>query len=318
MPKGSVAFQYRSTQWPLANEHRIHRIAQDGAVVDIVFFPDGHLALIVDFQGERKESHFQRIAIESGGIVKMAFSWSDCEVLADVGGDALTPLDRSNDEILEARIAGKQAYEMGHFSVDASTLKSLPREDWLFIETLADISRKVNSNSRYDLVRLSALLRQLLCDSVPLVRSVNRRYKLDIQFEVAIREPRAIPYPDELWLNARPVYPVNHDEATPVVLDRFLKMVVLTYRGVGCTVGNVIDVVANAFGGVHHGELRTREDHALDLLEGELLVQDESLILYCLRDIGKVTLRALLPLGEQIAAQGAASIRRDSSLTDPS
>ena len=82
--------------------------------------------------------------------------------------------------------------------------------------------------------------------------------------------------------------------------DRFLRLGTITHGGVDCTVGDIIDVVAHAFGGVHYGQLLSDGNRALAVLEKEVLIDDESMVLHSLHDIGKVTVKALIPLAEAI------------------
>jgi hypothetical protein len=300
MTEGSFALEYRPQHWPLRSFHRLHRIEQDEVAVDLVCYPDGHVAVIVQSHGTQKEHHFQRVSIPDGELVKFAFSWSDVDVLASAGGEALCSLEAAAGAVLNIRTKGRATYEMGHFSADFDTLLALPREEWLFVETLGDITRKLASASRYELVRMSALIRQLLCDSTPLARLVNREIKLPLVFEVAIQNGQPIPFAESLQTNLRSLYPDTSEEVVGVDLDRFLKLVAITYKGTDCTVGDVIDVVAHTLGGVHHGQPRTDQDRVLEGLGNELLVHDESAVLHSLHDIGKVTLKALMPLAFEL------------------
>ena len=81
-----------------------------------------------------------------------------------------------------------------------------------------------------------------------------------------------------------------HRKIAGVDRDRFLRLVTITHGGVDCTVGDIIDVVAHAFGGVHHGQLWSDGDRALAVLEQEVLIYDESMhelgsgLAFCLTD----------------------------------
>lgn len=300
MDEGTFYFEFQPQQWPPSTSHRLHRVERDGSIADLVCFPDGHLALIVEFNGDRKEHHFQRVRIQDGGIVKFAFSWSRDGASAAAGGDMLSPFEESRGQVLDLKIKGKVSYEMGHLSVSPDALHKTSRNEWLFLETMADVTRKLTSASRYDLVRLSALLRQLLCDNPPLAQEVNRKFKLDLVFEVAIKQRQSVPEPQAVLTNWRSLYPDTQEEVTGVDRDRFLKLGTITHGGVDCTVGDIIDVVAHAFGGVHHGQLWSNGNRVLAVLKKEVLIYEESMVLHSLHDIGKVTVKALIPLAEAI------------------
>ncbi len=212
----------------------------------------------------------------------------------------LSSLEDSGGEIMNLKVKGQPSYEMGHVSVSPELLEKASRDEWLFLESLGDMTQRLERASRYDLVRLSALLRQLLCDNPSLAPLVNRKFKLNIQFEAAIKHSKSIPEPQMLRTSWITLYPDTQEEIVCVDLARFLKLVTITHNGVACTVGDVIDVVAHAFGGVHYGQLWSDENKVLAVLEHEVLVHDESLVLRSLHDIGKVTLKALIPLAEAI------------------
>jgi len=303
MDEGSFYFELQPQRWPPSTSFRLHTIERDGIKADLVCFPDGHLALIIESDCERKEHHFQRVSIQEGGIVKFAFSWGRNGASAAAGGDLLSSLEESDGQVINLKNKGKQSYEMGHLSVSRELLENASRDEWLFLETMGDMTRKLESASRYDLVRLSALLRQLLCDNPPLAQVVNRKYKLNLQFEVAIKQIKVVPEPQNLRTSWISLYPNTSEEATSVDRDRFLKLVTVTHAGVDCTVGDIIDVVAHAFGGVHFGQLTSDGNQALSILENEVLIRDESIVLHSLLDICRVTVKGFIPLAEVIMSR---------------
>lgn len=303
MKEGTFVFEYQPEIWPLPHPHQLHALQEGDSVAELVCFPDGHLALLVTTDSGRKEHHFQRVNLRKGQIFKFAFGWDSNSASAAAGGEMLATLEGSKGTVLDVKAKRDANYEMGSVSIDREILMDIPREEWLFIETLGDVSRKIECQSRYELVRLSALLRQLLCDGMPLFHSINRKLRLAVSFEVANISDENIPDLEPPQTSMCSLYPDAQEHVVRVDLDRFLKLICVSHRGVDCTVGHVIDAVANAFGGVHLGRLRSEEDKALDVLSNELLLQDESAVLYCLREIGKVTLRALMPLVEAILKQ---------------
>lgn len=300
MSEGTIYFEFRPPSWPPDSFCRLERVERDGSVVDIMCFPDGHLALSVAHLGEQKEHHFQRVNIPQGCIVKLCFSWGPAGASAAAGGEMLAPYEENRERVLDLNVKGNVTYEMGQLSISSAVLRRAKRDEWLFLATLGDLTRKLTTASRYDLVRLSALLCQLLCDSTPLAIAINREFKQNLSFEVAIKAKERIPQPETLLTNWRSLYPDIHEEATGVDHTRFLKLETINHHGVACTVHDVIDVVAHVFGGVHLGQLLDCENRVLAILEREVLIYDESLVFHSLHDIGRVTLKALMPLAKAL------------------
>jgi len=67
-------------------------------------------------------------------------------------------------------------------------------EELLFVRTLDDLHGSINSNDEYEVLRASALIRQLFLDgSNSLVDRVNRKYRHKLEFEVVEQTPPNIP-----------------------------------------------------------------------------------------------------------------------------
>jgi hypothetical protein len=300
MREGTIYFEFQPPSWPPNSLRCIERVERDGSVMKVVCFPDGHFALSVAYLGEQKEYHFQRVNIPQGCFVKLAFSWCHTGVSAAAGGQMLAPYEESKEMVLDLNTKGNVTYKMGQLTISSVVLRRASRDERLFIESLGDITQKLTTGLRYDLVRLSAIIRQLLCDATPLVIAVNRELKQNLSFEIASNANEIIIEADALITNWRSLYPERQAEVISVNLKKFLKLEVITHNGVRCTVRHVILVVAHIFGGVHLGKSSEDNDRVLETLENEVLLYDESLVFHSLHDIGKVTLKALMPLAEAI------------------
>ena len=303
MNEGIIFFEFvRPTVWPPAATTSLHTIVDDGHTVDFVCWPDGHFALIIDKGGHPTEHHFQRVSLPDGGIVKIAVSWGPDGVSVAAGGALLLKLDDANGNVLELKVKESTSYTMGLVSFPPEVLSKASPEEWLFLMTLIDISQKLTTSSRYELVRMSALLRQLLCDEAPLIYVVNRKHGLKVAFEVAIKKKEIIPDADivqTLWLT---LFPAAADEVQQINLERFLKLDTITHRKVACNVADIIDVVAHVFGGVHYGQVRSEPGGALAVLGNEVFLSNESMVLHLIFDIARVTLRAAMPLAQAIVS----------------
>ncbi len=301
MDAGTLFFEFaRPGVWPPVVATSFQRIRHSGGDVDFLCFPDGHLALIANIGGHQTEYHFQRVNIPEWGIVKIAATWGAEGVVVAACGELLSRLDDSQGRVLDVKVKGYVSYAMGVISFAPAVLDRASREEWLFLMTLVDVSRKINNPSRYELIRLSALIRQLLCDSAPLIYVINRKYRVRIEFEVAIKTKAILEEagkPQTSWLT---LFPASPEEVERVDLERFLKLQTITHRGVTCDVSDVIDIVAHVFGGVHYGEVRSESSGALEILGNEVFLANESMVLHLLFDIGRVVLRGAMPLAEAI------------------
>ena len=100
------------------------------------------------------------------------------------------PLKGDGHSVISGRVAlQRPGVRLAARPLDgASVLEMDP--DQLFLKTLSDLERRTGSEaSEYDVLRSSALLRQLLLDGGPLVHQVNRHRRLTLVFRVNVREP---------------------------------------------------------------------------------------------------------------------------------
>lgn len=125
-------------------------------------------------------------------------------------------------------------------------------QEWLFLETLADLERKLDSSTPYGLVRASGLLRQLLTDGGRLVHLVNREYRLRLEFVVPDGSDPAPFGPMVQWVDVS----ARAAQERTCDLDRFLAYKVLHFEKDAFSVKEIIRAVANKGGGVHL-EVRT-------------------------------------------------------------
>lgn len=148
-----------------------------------------------------------------------------------------------------------------------------------FVHTLDELESKAHAVSSYDLIRISALLRQLLLDREPLVHRVNRNLKMRIQFQVQKRDDLVQKRDD--WVNRNflaqkpcsflALHGISPHENLPtevLSLDQFLALKVLFFNQFDYSIHEVIDYTAHKTGGVHFDDgKRTREkDAAFDAL----------------------------------------------------
>jgi hypothetical protein len=181
--------------------------------------------------------------------------------------------------------------------------------DELFLETLRDLgTRTAVEASEYDVLRSSALLRQLLLDDDPLVHQVNRDRRLRLVFRTNVSEP--------IWKKAGiepPAFWSRHDgldpetalvppEVAELKRDGLLASVVMIVDGRNFTVRDVVDQAAHVLGGVHAGKPREEAQEALSAVAAAFRIGNADPITGALRAISRIVLRALQPLRREIEA----------------
>lgn len=130
-------------------------------------------------------------------------------------------------------------------------------EDELFCRTIDDIQSVVDNPTSYEILRSSALLRQLLLDGRRLVDIVNRERRLRLRFRVADGWEHPVA---RMMRSMNPVFFGVLDGIdtgaqfpnTPIrelTRDQFLNYNVLLINGHVYTVRDVISFCANVMGG---------------------------------------------------------------------
>jgi hypothetical protein len=139
----------------------------------------------------------------------------------------------------------------------------------LFLNILGELKERLKKGTAYDLIRASAILRQLMVDgSSSLHVAINRNYKEKVRFEVKKWEPTTA---SKGKLQMQTVLPSNSCETEKINLDDFLKRKCLYYNEHTYTVKNIIQIVANIKGGVHSGTPKFPAEQALEHPEFKML-----------------------------------------------
>lgn len=172
----------------------------------------------------------------------------------------------------------------------------------LFIETLDDLSSRVNSANNYDILVCSSLIRKLYLDDTPLVHQVNKHIKLKLEYTIGNVQP---PTGDllnnlKIWSEIEGIEP-DIDIATNVILkeDAFFKTIIGISDNHKYTIKDTIKYVANVMGGVHSGSPKDEKERAL-LELNNFYILDTSIILRQIQSISKVILQSLRRLKEVI------------------
>jgi hypothetical protein len=174
----------------------------------------------------------------------------------------------------------------------------------LLIDTIEDLKNRLDKGGEYNLIRASALIRQLLIDGNPLLSIVNKNYKLPILFRTQKNRPKfqtkgtinGIAY--ESVIGVTFVNPKHNDEAyiDNIILEKFIEYPVIFFEGQYFTVLQIIKQCAHIYGGVHSGKARNEDEFKLDLANKTLSHGEVSCAIDAMRDIISITITALEPL----------------------
>ena len=178
-------------------------------------------------------------------------------------------------------------------------------DEGLFIRTLDDLHISINSYDEYEVLRASALIRQLFLDgSNSLVDRVNRKYKFKIEFETVEYAP-----PDKhgqgfnIWAVIDGIDPKAVPPHLPRVKkkrDSFFSMIVAIVEGHKYSIRELVLFVANVMGGVHSGSMQDEREKHLAQLKDVYLFYRISLALLFIRAIGRIILESLRPLQYEV------------------
>lgn len=179
----------------------------------------------------------------------------------------------------------------------------------LFVRTIEDLHRSINSNDEYEVLRASALIRQLFFDgSKSLVDKVNRQHKHKFEFEVIEHTPPNI---SGLNFNIWAVIDGIDPRVTPLHLprvkknrDSFFGMTVAIIDGHEYSIKDLVRFVANVMGGVHLGHIENEKHANLDRLKELYIFSDVNLALLFIRSIGRIILESLKSLQYEILGIG--------------
>jgi hypothetical protein len=169
-------------------------------------------------------------------------------------------------------------------------------EDELFLRTLSDLAGKMTSADKYEWLRSSLLVRQLLIDGGTLVDQVNRRHGLKLTFAVpdasGLVDEHVLVYVASDDLGACPTRSVNR--------DGFFSTRLIYVNRQWFTVRDIVTTVANVLGGVHKGKPKDSDQELLSELNAALQVMGAGAAVQQMRRIGRIALQGLTPLAEAV------------------
>lgn len=296
-----MVIHYLVEQWPVSKELVVSSLRDPGAHVDLVAHAADSFSVQIRTYSKNINKHFQKLNLPVDHYVKIVLIWNtDADaVKLFVGGQMLVPLASAPDRPLEITGTASRPVVVPGFSVQENVVLNLPFERWLFVETLSDLTKRLTSKRRYDGLRVSALVRQLLADGNPLLTQANRESRVSISFKVRKTTDWGVSgvVPEISWTALNPT---QDDESVDLRLADFLSTRVLLIDGTYYEVLDVISAVANVMGGVHLNKGQSQADKDLRGLQNKINTPAGELILAAMLDIGLVVLYALQPLAKKI------------------
>lgn len=176
----------------------------------------------------------------------------------------------------------------------------------LFTRTLQHLHKAINSSDEYEVLRGSALIRQLFLDGgISVFDQVNRHYRKKIEFEIVDHNPPTIGGVDfDIWCVVDGIDPQVaplHMPRVKLKRDDFLTQIIAIVDGNKYSIKDLIKYVANVMGGVHSGNAKDEREKGLVKLAELPLFSNINVALLFVRAIGRVVLQAMRPLLYQVA-----------------
>jgi hypothetical protein len=202
---------------------------------------------------------FQPIAVEGTGptLLEVRFWSSNVASLSFDGRDVLLDENANGERfIIKTKNPPVIGRELIFGDIDVSAAKS--RAELLFLETVADIDRKMQEGRYYQTIRSAGMLWELLMDGDSTLNAVQRVYRHKLRFEI-FNYRGELPIDTEVrWINLDASSVTPHAKTMTTDLDGFLNAPILITRGGTARVKDLISVCANAKGGRHFGKPKGR------------------------------------------------------------
>jgi len=187
----------------------------------------------------------------------------------------------------------------------------------LFLKTCADLQVKLESQDAYELLRSSALIRQLFLDEgSSLVDQVNRSARVRLIFNIVEFIPmegsrqEIVLVPDGLDPDVYDSLPKAAPARKTVTRDQFFSAPIGVVQGQLVTALDVVRHVAFTMGGIHAGMPKTEQDLVLAKIGANLRIGGVNPAIRIVRAAGKGCVRALAPLRDAVSASLAADKAR--------
>lgn len=170
----------------------------------------------------------------------------------------------------------------------------------LFVRRFDELKESIQAVDDYNLLKIAAILRQLLLDEQPLVHKAIRETEIRPIFKVNLASRMDdIPIKPAIHVMGAGLDPLSMPSkkgAENLTLEQFVSRVVIIRGDAEITVRHLIKFAANKAGGVHFDLHREDEYLEVDIVLKELAKLGVHGLTVTLQAIGRVTLASLSPL----------------------
>lgn len=178
-------------------------------------------------------------------------------------------------------------------------------DEKLFIHTLNDLYKSINSNNEYEVLRVSGLIRQLFLDGgSSLFDRVNRNYRLKLNFEIAeYNSPKNfLPTPliSASFTELEPKEAPSHWVRKKLNRDKFFSYVIAEVEEHKYSIRELVKFAANIMGGIHSSDASEDKDKSLEKLRGIYIFSNINIALLFIKAVGKNILETLIPLRNKV------------------
>lgn len=180
--------------------------------------------------------------------------------------------------------------------------------DRLFLKTLEDLETRINSQDDYEILMVAALLRKLLLDAYPLMDQVNEKRRLKIRFVINDYQMpviKTLPTFPTFWSIEDGLDPEMARIPKPIEVsrDEFLARQILKNGNHFIAIKELIKHAAHVQGTIHAGEPEDEKQKHFSYLQSVLGIGGLPAGYRLLRVIGRVVIKGLYPLNDQIKSE---------------
>lgn len=178
-------------------------------------------------------------------------------------------------------------------------------DESLFIHSLNDLHKSINSEDEYEVLRASGLIRQLFLDGgISLFDKVNRTHRTKLLFEIAEYDSLKglIPTPDIMvsFQELDPEGSPPHWIRKKLKRDDFFSFIVANIEGHEYSIRDLVKFAANIMGGIHSGASSDDKEKNLEKLKGLYIFSNINTALLFIKAVGQNILKTLMPLRNKI------------------
>jgi hypothetical protein len=302
MRKHKVWLEIGLEQWPYIDKTFLLSGQRENIAFLIETNPNGNIIVSVTSGRIQRQFISQPILINNPGEVELFIEF-------DVAGNHIGVY--LNDKLLlsysEAKGQGflSNTVPRAPHSIKYPDLSSILVKDdseQFFLRTVYDLSKRFNNTDNYETLKIAGLLRLLLLDNPCLIDTVNKKYRLRLEYNPAdSRLKTHSPSKHiELFVTTSSLYSFRDGDgfAPAKVRNAFLKVPCAAVGGQIITIEDVILYCAHKAGGVHYDQSLPNKPGQLKILELGKLIKSSDKPNYnrSLHEIAFFTLRGIQPL----------------------